>query len=177
MVAPAPAGASTGTFHTPSQTKSITYPKSHPPPENTCLQCPRSASATPARIAGEAEPVIAGHAVMQADPAGLRRKWFSSRLKDGGACVCRTQHGMESSPEPSNRPPRAHIPCRCRRTGVAWKNTPNGARRVSILTTQFEAHDVSRPNSKILKIAKGGVCHYDKPMPPAPNPTRDRRGG
>ncbi len=41
----------------------------------------------------------------------------------GGACVCRTQPGM--APQGG--------PCRRRGTGVARKNTPNGARRVSLL--------------------------------------------
>jgi hypothetical protein len=53
----------------------------------------RSVSATPVCIAGEIEPVIAWDALMQVIHAGLRRKWSSSRLKDGGACVCRTQTG------------------------------------------------------------------------------------
>jgi hypothetical protein len=58
-----------------------------------------------------------------------------SLSSSGGACVCRTQPGMAPQRGPYRR----------RGTGVARKNTPNGARRVSLLKFQFEAHDVSRP--------------------------------
>jgi hypothetical protein len=91
-----------------------------PHPHDLGLDLCRSASATPARIAGEAEPVPAGLVVMQARPAGLRRKWFPSRLQTAGrACVAHkpiSATGAEAE-EPELR----------------WQRTPNGARRVSFI--------------------------------------------
>ncbi|CDN50207.1 Hypothetical protein RG540_CH40580 [Neorhizobium galegae bv. orientalis str. HAMBI 540] len=74
----------------------------------------------------------------------------------GGACVCRTQPGMAFRKDVR--------PYRRRGTGVARKNTPNGARRVSPKLNLYEAPDVSRPiiglspGMKIIMIAKGVMC-------------------
>ena len=109
-----------------------------------------------------------GLAVMQAGPAGLRRKWFPSRPKDGGTCVCRTQIGLAFRKELSvqadlEEPDLRGKTHRTGRVACHINNFIRGTRRVPAEFKNRKPHQGGNPS---------GVTG----LPPEPETSSNREG-
>jgi hypothetical protein len=135
---------------------SDTWARLHPRPAEPCLQSSRSASAAPVSITGEAGPVIAWSALMQAEHAGPRRKWSASP-DQGDVRVSHTYRSGCPQGYEASRSPQTDRSC-------AEKHTERDTSRVIINysirgTRRVPADPLPRlkPEKKRPRT-KGGLC-------------------